>query len=100
MNLPVVLFNTKKGKRKQKHKQQSRLAFIETVDTSNQETTGPLLECATLVTTIFLSHPEEALAKRKKRFKKKNKKPFFFFYSGANDRTGCKQMLNILRGGC
>lgn len=28
----------KKGKRKQKHKQQSRLAFIETVDTSNQET--------------------------------------------------------------
>lgn len=36
MNLPVVLFNTKKGK--QKHKQQSRLAFIETVDTSNQET--------------------------------------------------------------
>lgn len=29
MNLPVVLFNTKKEKRKQKHIQQSTLAFIE-----------------------------------------------------------------------
>ena len=79
----------KKGKRKQKHKQQSRLAFIETIDTSNLETnwssTGVFLTCHNNI----LSHFEESVAKRTKV------KPIYF--TGANDSTDCWQILNILR---
>lgn len=54
MNLPVVLFNTKKGKGKQKHKQQSRLAFTQTVYTSNQG--DKVLKCLQWFSQITFCH--------------------------------------------
>lgn len=77
MNLPVVLFNTKKGK--QKHKQQSRLAFIETVDTSNQETNWSSTGVCSTCHNNLLSHLKEDAVNTT------NLKP-----TCVNDRTVCK----------
>lgn len=54
----------KKGRRK--HKQQSRLAFIETVDTSNQGTNWSSTGWCSTCHNNVLSQLEEAVAKRTK----------------------------------
>lgn len=66
MNLPVVLFNTKKEN--ENRNTYSKVGWLVSKQ-SKQATwrwTSPLLECAALVTTIFCQHLEEAVAKNTK----------------------------------
>lgn len=67
----------KKGK--QKHKQQSRLAFIETVDTSNQETNWSSPGVCSTCHNNLLSHLRDDVARTA------NLKPIYF--TCVNDRT-------------
>lgn len=87
MNLPVVLFNTKKENENRNTNSKSRLAFIKESTQATERRTGPLLEGEALVITI-LSHLEGAVAKRTK--------VKLICFTGSNDR---QLMLSILRGG-
>lgn len=85
MNLPVVLFNTKKEKRKQKHIQQSTLAFIEQSKQAARRQTRPLRECVALVTAIFCHILGKLWGK------KKNPKIKLMYVSEAD----CQLMLDV-----
>ena len=81
MNLPVVLFNTKKENENRNTNSKVGWLLSKQSTQATRRQTGPLLECAALVTTNVLSHLEEAAAKTTKV------KPVCC--TGANDRAHC-----------
>lgn len=88
MNLPVVLFNTKKENENRNTNSKVGWLLSKQSTQATGRQTSPLLECAALVTTIFCHILRKLWPKEQKV------KPIYV--TGANDRTACSIFLDVV----